>query len=193
MKAILLICKAFLFLQAGAQEQTQHFRYLFKTAAYIQLEMLPTETKVFDAQMIWHTVRDRRFMLLYIGEVKTESDIEGGIEKENWNDTLLFDLEKYKLYSANEKRCYRFNRKRFQLNREDRFISNDTLIVCSPQIPVWASPSPTLILNKGLKVYKTRRYTFMLIDAKKSEKKLAEYFERYQHFKFSNGESRFAY
>ncbi len=192
-KTVISIYLIVLFQKASSQPAAQHFRYSFETAAYIQLEMLPSETMVFNTKAIWHTVRDNRFILLYLEEVNTESDIEGGIKKENWNDTLLFDLNTFKMYSANQKASYRFSRKQFPLDRNDRYVSKDTLVDCSAIIPAGATPSPTLFLNKGVRVYKTKRYTFKFIDTRAAEQNPEEYFVRFRNFRFSNTPLPFAY
>lgn len=193
MKTI-IIAISLLFGKLFAQEVPRHFRYQFKTAAYIQLTILPTETKVFTSYLIWNTICNSRFVLLYLEEVKTESDIEGGIEKVNWNDTLLFDLETYKLYSANERKCYQFLRKQIVLNKEGKFISGDTLIDCGRGVPDWASPTPTLrILRRGIDVYKTKKFTFKFLDEVKTEINIPSYYDRYRHFPFSAGKAPFAY
>ncbi len=175
------------------QEETWHFRYNFKTAAYIQLAMLSKETKVFESNIIWHTVRDKRFMLIFLEEVETVSDIEEGIKKENWNDTLLFDFNTFRMYSAMEKKSYLFNATQLHLNSSGKYVSLDTLIDCSAKAHYLANPSPTLFANRGISVYKTGRFTFNLASSEKCGLRLPTFYERYKKFAFSPRRAPFAY
>ena len=192
MKYLILLLLPVQFLSASGQEASRHFRYNFKTAAYVQFEQLPKETKVAEVTIIWHTVRDSRFLLLYLEEVSSGSDFEGGLIRENWDDTLLFDLNTNKVYMYNSKKCHQYVKRYYQMNREGRIVSADTLIECLQTLPEFATPTPTLLVRKGgVNIFKTKRFTFKYLDEVASTFDLQGYFERYRYFTFSPAKAPF--